>query len=402
MKKTLFTILLQPIAAVIASISPIIDQASNSQKLFFADFVNKLIFGYVYQVSSLRNLSLELKTNSMCRALGLDFTPFSTLKDGFSRFESKHFKQLFESVLAQTNLCRVPSLDEIGVFRVIDGSLFPTLLSMTWTSYRKTKNAFKLHLSFELNRMIPTEFWVGKGNSNERKFLERVLEAGITYIADRGYFSFALADKVMQAQAFFVFRGRDNLLYRVLEKSVIKHEELPACFKQVTDEIIIFTGDEKQNKVRLISFTVAGSYFRLMTNRFDLTTLKVIIIYAYRWQIELFFKFVKRTMNGIHLLNHSQNGVEIQFYVLMMVAILMLKLKQASQKLKKEAEKEAEKKAIAKAKSKEKSRNPSEWIKDIAKVFYKSWKISKNWLIAVKNSLAQVADYEILKMLNAF
>ncbi len=188
----------------------------------------------------------------------------------------------------------------------------------------------------------------------------------------------------------------------MLEKSVIKHEELPACFKQVTDEIIIFTGDEKQNKVRLISFTVAGSYFRLMTNRFDLTTLKVIIIYAYRWQIELFFKFVKRTMNGIHLLNHSQNGVEIQFYVLMMVAILMLKLKQASQKLKKEAEKEAEKKAIAKAKSKEKSRNPSEWIKDIAKVFYKSWKISKNWLIAVKNSLAQVADYEILKMLNAF
>ena len=211
MKKTLFTILLQPIAAVIASISPIIDQASNSQKLFFADFVNKLIFGYVYQVSSLRNLSLELKTNSMCRALELDFTPFSTLKDGFSRFESKHFKQLFESVLGQTNLCRVPSLDEIGVFRVIDGSLFPTLLSMTWTSYRKTKNAFKLHLSFELNRMIPTEFWVGKGNSNQRKFLERVLEAGITYIADRGYFSFALADKVMQAQAFFVFRGRDNL-----------------------------------------------------------------------------------------------------------------------------------------------------------------------------------------------
>ena len=59
----------------------------------------------------------------------------------------------------------------------------------------------------------------------------------------------------------------------MLEKSVIKHEELPACFKQVTDEIIIFTGDEKQNKVRLISFTVAGSYFRLMTNRFDLTTL---------------------------------------------------------------------------------------------------------------------------------
>jgi Transposase DDE domain len=392
MKKTLFTILLQPIEAIIASISEIIDHESNSQKLFFADFVNKLIFGYVYQVSSLRNLSLELKTNPICRAVGLGFTPFSTLKDGFSRFQSKHFKHLFESISASLNLSQVPCLHESGVFRVIDGSLFPTLLSMNWTNYRKTKNAFKLHLSFELNRMIPTEFWVGTGNSSERAFLESVLESGVTYIADRGYFSFALADKVLQKQAFFVFRGRDNLLYEVVEKLITNDLELPPCFCEVTDEKVIFTGDERRNNVRLITFRVAGSYFRLITNRFDLTTLKVIILYAYRWQIELFFKFMKRTMTGIHLFNHSQNGVEIQFYVLMSVAILMLKLKQESQKPQKKTEKAES--------AKENMSSPSEWIKDIAKVFYQSWKISKNWLTVVKNSLAQVADNQLLEILN--
>ena len=130
MNKTLFTILLQPIEAMIASMSDIIDQESNSQKLFFADFVKKLIFGYVYQVSSLRNLSLELQTNPVCRALGLSLTPFSTLKDGFWRFESKHFKQLFESILEPTSLSKVKHLEEMGIFRVIDGSLFPTLLSI--------------------------------------------------------------------------------------------------------------------------------------------------------------------------------------------------------------------------------------------------------------------------------
>ncbi len=394
MKKTLFTILLQPLEAITASIAEIIDQESHSQKLFFADFVYKLIFGYVYQVSSLRNLSLELKTNPICRALGLNLTPFSTLKDGFSRFESKHFKQIWESLVEQVILCKVPYLDEIGVFRIIDGSLFPTLLSMNWTNYRKTKNAFKLHLSFDLNRMIPTEFWVGKGNSSERKFLASVVQAGITYIADRGYCSFALADKMFQANAFFVFRGRHNLLYKVVEKLPIKHPEVPPCLRQVTDEIIIFTSDEKQNQVRLITFAVAGSYFRLITNRFDLTTLNVIILYAYRWQIELFFKFMKRTMQGIHLFNHSQNGVESQFYVLLSLAILLLKLKQDCQKL--------EKDVVEKEKSKEASRNPAEWIKDIAKVFYKSWKISKNWLVVVKNSLAQAADYQLLKLLNHF
>lgn len=192
--------------------SDIIDQESGSQKLFFADFVSKLIFGYVYQVSSLRNLSVELKTNQICRAAGLLYTPFSTLKDGFSRFSSQHFKRLFENVVEQSRLRRVVALDEIGILRVIDGSLFPTLIQMSWTSYRKKKNAFKLHLSFELNRMIATEFWVGGGNSSERRFLESVLEAGVTYIADRGYFSSATANKVAAAKAFLVMRVKGNLL----------------------------------------------------------------------------------------------------------------------------------------------------------------------------------------------
>ncbi len=224
-----------------------------------------------------------------------------------------------------------------------------------------------------------------------------MIEAGITYIADRVCGSFALVDKVIGANAFFVLRGRDNLLYRVVEQ-LATGAELPACFKNVTDEMVIFLNDERQNKVRLITFEVAGSYFRLLTNRFDLTTLNVIVIYAYRWQIELFFKFIKRTINGIHLFNHSQNGVEIQFYVLLLVAVLMLKLKQDCQEL----EKEAEKQEVESKKRAENRQSPSEWIKDIAKIFYKSWKISKNWLVVIRNSLAQAVDYQLFKLLNSY
>ena len=161
---------------------------------------------------------------------------------------------------------------------------------------------------------------------------------------------------------------------------------------------MIFTNDEQQNRLRLISFKVAGSYFRLVTNRFDLTMLNIIILYAYRWQIELFFKFMKRTMKGIHLLNHSQNGVEIQFYLLLLVAILLMKLKQAGQ----EMERKEEKVEGGQEKKVEKWQNPSEWIKDIAKIFYKSWKISKNWLTVVRNYLAKVVDDELLTLLNSY
>ncbi len=395
MNQKLFSILLQPIEAIIASISPIIDQASLSQKLFFADFVKKLLFGYLEQVSSLRSLPVELQTNEKCRQLGLFYTPFSTLKDGFSRFQSQHFKQLFETALASISLKKIKCLDEIGLFRVIDGSLFPTLLQMNWTSYRKRKNAFKLHLSFELNRLIPTEFVMGSGNSSERAFLESVLEAGVTYIADRGYGSFEIIAKVLKAEAYFIFRVKDNLLYEVQEGLEIIVSELPRSFRQVGDELIIFSNDRHQNVVRMIQFEVCGSKFRLVTNRTDLSTLKVIILYAYRWQIELFFKYLKRTLKGLHLLNHSQNGVEIQFYLLMTLAILLLKLKQNCQRRKQK------KRQVGEEKSEKKEASPAEWIRNINKIFYESWKISKNWLLIVKNSLGKVIDDELLTLLNS-
>ena len=395
MKKTLFSILLQPIEAIIASISPIIDEESHSQKLFFADFVKKLLFAYLEQVSSLRSLPIELATNPKCRGLGLLTTPFSTLKDGFSRFESKYFKQLFETVLAQANVKSVKSLDELGLFQVIDGSLFPTLLQMGWSEYRKAKNAFKLHLSFEMNRMIPTEFVVGSGKSAERVFLESILEKGVTYIADRGYASFEIIAKLLKADAYFIFRVKDNWLFEVQKTLEIATSRMPQCFRNITDELIIFKNDKHQNMVRMIRFEVCQSKFRLLTNRRDLTTLEVIILYAYRWQIELFFKYVKRTLKGLHLFNHSQNGVEIQFYLLMTLAILMLKFKQDCQKERTQAkEKSAEKKA-------EQEINPSEWIRKITKIFYDGWKISKKWLLIVKNSLAKEIDRELLTLLNS-
>jgi hypothetical protein len=394
-KKTIFTLLLQPIEARLAAMSEIIDHQALSQKLMFADFVKKLIFAYVYQVSSLRNLALELQTNPLSDALGLSFTPFSTLKDGFSRFQSRHFKQLFESLVAQTALKRIKALDELGLFQVIDGSLFPTLWQMSWTSYRKTKNAFKLHLSFELNRMIPLEFWVRGGNSSERQFLAAGLVAGITYIADRGYFSFGLAAQIIEARGWFVMRAKDNLLYEVLETLVINHTHYPLCLRQLTDEIVVFRGDVKRHRIRLITFKVGSSYFRLVTNRFDLTTLNIITLYAYRWQIELFFKFMKRTLKGLHLMNQSQNGVEIQFYMLMSVVLLMMKLKQASSASEKEAEKEKRRE-----KKVEDSASGAKWIKEITKIFYQAWKITKNWLVVLRNSLAQPADSQLLSLLN--
>lgn len=184
---------------------------------------------------------------------------------------------------------------------------------------------------------------------------------------------------------------KDNLLYEVQEVLSLATQELPNCFRQVGDEWVIFKNDFHRSRVRLVQFKVAGSYFRLMTNRFDLSTLQIIILYAYRWQIELFFKYLKRTLNGLHLFNHSENGVGIQFYLLMTLCLLLLKFKQQREpKQKKKPEKAEENEA-----------NPSEWIKKIGEIFYESWKISKKWLLIFKNSLNKVVDNELLTLLDS-
>jgi hypothetical protein len=79
-----------------------------------------LLFSFIYHVSSLRNLFTELQTNEVCKDLSLEYTPFSTLKDGFSRFDSIHYKTIFENLVKNTSLFKIPYLEEMGIFKVID------------------------------------------------------------------------------------------------------------------------------------------------------------------------------------------------------------------------------------------------------------------------------------------
>ena len=188
---TTFEELLAPLNSFIEAQGTQIDQDSGSRKLFFADFTNKIIYAFVMKLPSLRQLVTELSSSEVCQKLGLKATPFSTLKDGFTRFSSNEFEKLFHHILKNASWLRIEAFDELGIFRLVDGSVFPTLRSMDWAVFRKTKKAVRLHLSFDLNSMIPVDFIGLKANSSERNFLISILEKGVTYIADRGYFSFA-------------------------------------------------------------------------------------------------------------------------------------------------------------------------------------------------------------------
>ena len=377
-----------------------IDQESRSKSLFFSDFTLKMIYAIVMQVGSLRMLITELDTSQ--NSIKLNFKPsaYSTFRDGFNRFAVKHFRQMFFYVLKSYDWMRLAAIDEAGIIKLVDGSLFPTLTSMCWATYKKSKNALRLHLEMDLNTMIPTEFLVQKANSSERSFLLSILKESYTYIADRGYFSFKVGNAITKANAFFVIRIKANLKFTTLAdlKLTSTQTKVPECFTQISDQLIRFNSDEFEKEYRLVGFTVLQSQFLLCTNRFDLSTMQIIMLYAYRWQVELMFKFLKRTLNGIHLFNHSQNGVTIHFYLLMIVALLKIRIMQICQRKTRQ---------VVQQKQHMEDLNdyfgikPDEWINSIAEVFYLHWKIGKHWMARLRNLIQlEFDEYVINKLAN--
>ena len=199
---------------------------------------------------------------------------------------------------------------------------------MTWAVVGSNKPTVLLHLAFGLNQMIPVSLLMTESNSSERSALRKMIQAGVTYVADRGYFASYLLHDIANASAFFVIRARCNVCYSVVETLTVKLPAGMTWLMGVEDLKVVCGSGKDKGTWRVVRFTIGKSLFILFTNRWELTTWQIITIYAYRWQNELFFLFAKRTLNGLHLLTLSRSGLEIQFYLLLVSTLLLLHFKQ--------------------------------------------------------------------------
>lgn len=300
----------------------------TAKTLRFDIFLKLLLYFYLQGIDTLRSLITDLHTNPDSSRAGFFVVGLSTIHDAFYRYPLRLFQNIYSYLLKSLSVYEIEEFKELGRLILTDGSLFRMSINDFWAEFRNKAKALKLHLHFELNQMVTTCFWVTHANQDERKELAKHLEQAVTYIADRGYLCFKFFHQIVENEAFFIIRSRKNLTYRV-KKQLTVHliDSVKHIFFQVTDELVIFNADEKQHTYRRISFRTRQTLFVLITNRRDMTTYQIIRLYAFRWQIELFFRFLKRTLNGIHLINHGLNGVTIQFYVILIVNLLLLRFK---------------------------------------------------------------------------
>jgi len=405
---TVFQKLIDPIDEFVANQSDSLPKHHN-QKYEYYDFFMLLIYYFTSNAQSLKLLVNGLLNNGLLpNELNLRPVPYTTCSDAFERFRPELFQAVFQHLLQNMPFKKIPELVALGTLYCIDGSLFPVISSMLWADYTSTYKAVKLHLCFELNRMIPVDFLVTAGNYSERKALLKMLSEGVTYIADRGYGAFYVYNAIVKAGAHFVIRIKSNILFDIQKPLIV---QLPASvqyiFREVTDELIRFKNDKHVNVYRLVRFYVGSEYFYVLTDRQDLTTFQIVMLYAYRWQIELMFRYLKRTMNGIHLIKNSQQGVTIQFYMILIVALLELRLKQETMDIVSAKNSVIDDTQFDQTTENFASKNTEEnltsscqeFIEILGKNVSKYWKIGIHWITIFINRLSSPFDEKTIEVL---
>jgi transposase len=206
-------------------------------------------------------------------------------------------------------------------------ALFP------WAKFRQNKAAVKMHTLLDLRGSIPTFIAVTPGTVHDVRVLDYLpIEPGAIYVMDRGYLDFARLYRIHQGRAYFVIRAKDNLKFD-------RHRSGPAdkSLGLLLDQTGKLSGDNSlsryPDKIRRVRYYDAANdqELVLLTNHFELPGLAVADLYRLRWQVELFFKWIKQHLRIKAFYGTSENAVKTQIWtaisVYTLVAIMRKELK---------------------------------------------------------------------------
>jgi hypothetical protein len=208
--------------------------------------------------------------------------------------------------------------------KLVDGTLLPALPRMHWALWQNDQNrAAKLHLKFTVLRQAPSDALITHGNSCERKALREFMKKGETIVGDRYYgLDYGFLEELRQLGISFVFRIRNKPRMEIVEELPLTEADHAAG---VTWQGLVNLGEKWQGEpVRVVKVEVDGKELLLATD-LEIEAELIALIYRYRWQIELFFKWMKSILGNRHLMAESPEGVAIQTYSAL-IAALMLQL----------------------------------------------------------------------------
>ena len=328
-----------------------------NRKLHYDEYATLLLFYFFNAtVASLRDLRRLTDFEKFRRKLGVKRTSLGSLSEASQVFDPELLRRIFEDLAGKAAAKDAPprprgfpaDLDLVAT----DGSVLEALPRMVWALWlRKEHNGVRLHLDFDILKGIPVGAEVTTARTSETAQLKKRLEKGRLYVYDRGYADYGLFQAVIDAGSSFVGRVQQNAVYEVVEERRVTDEGKAAGVE--FDRIVKLggkvSGAKLSRPVRIVRAVVTNKpttslryprkrvaskkTFRtssethellLVTDRFDLPAELVPLLYKYRWQVELFFKWLKCVMGCRHLVAESEDGVKIQVYAALIAGLLIV------------------------------------------------------------------------------
>jgi len=208
----------------------------------------------------------------------------------------------------------------------LDSTIIDLCLSLfPWALFRKKKGAVKLHTLIDLRGNIPTVIFITHGKVHDVNILDDLfIEAGAIYVMDRGYLDFERLYMIHQSLAFFVTRAKRNFDFKRLYSKPVDKSTGVLC-----DQIMTLQGfyakKSYPDKLRRIKYydTKKNKKLVFLTNNFLLPALTIADIYRCRWQVELFFKWIKQHLRIKAFYGTSENAVKAQVWIAISVYVLV-------------------------------------------------------------------------------
>jgi Domain of unknown function (DUF4372)/Transposase DDE domain len=208
----------------------------------------------------------------------------------------------------------------------LDSTTIDLCLSMfPWAPFRSTKAAVKLHTLLDLRGNIPSFIFISDGKLHDVNVLDQLLpEAGAFYVMDRGYIDFERLARLHEAGSFFVTRAKSNLKAQRRYSHPVDRSSGLIC-DQTVALTVFYSRKGFEAPLRRIRFRDPESGKRLvfLTNNFALPALTITQLYRMRWQVELFFKWVKQHLRIKAFFGTSENAVKSQIWIAVSVYVLV-------------------------------------------------------------------------------
>ena len=297
----------------------------------------QLLFGQLAGLPSLRSISICLRAHEhQLYHLGIKkWVDSSVLSRANEKRNWKIFADfgnyLIRLVRPLYANCPIPNVDINNEIFALDSTTVSVSINLfTWAHGKYSRGAVKMHTVIDLRGSIPEFIFITDGKYHDSNVLDLInFYANAIYLMDKAYVDFEALFRIHNAGAFFVTRAKDTMRYEVVDQNFNIDQTTGLRADKTVRLTVAKSKKLYPEKLRLVEFydNINGELLVFLTNNFDVSAREVANLYRNRWQIEIFFKWIKQNLTVKKLWGHSVNAVKIHLWVAICTHLILAYIK---------------------------------------------------------------------------